>query len=178
MEIWKEIKGFENEYEISNLGNLRSKERKVNHYRSGFFRFYKSQPKKTRIGNDGYFKCSLKKDGQRFDFRVHRLVAEAFLENKENKKIINHINGIKTDNRVENLEWCTESENTAHAVKNRLIKTKLTDNQVLEIFKSKLSNRKLGKQYGVNGSIIWRIKNKKAYKHLWQQHYSYHGMSL
>lgn len=166
MEIWKKIIGFENQYEISNVGNLRSIDRLVDHYKGGK-RLYKGSIKKIRLNDKGYYRCNLKKEGKRYDFTVHRLVAIAFLENLDNnKKIINHINGIKTDNRVENLEWCTESENVIHAVKERLIKTKLTDNEVLDILKSNLSNRKLGDIYNVNSTIIWRIKNRKAYKHL------------
>jgi hypothetical protein len=171
MEIWKEVKGFENEYEVSNLGNLRSKDRFVKHYIEGANRFYKGQSKKIRLGKDGYYRCNLKKDSNRFNFRVHRLVAEAFIENKELKNYVNHINGIKTDNRVENLEWCSASENVIHAVEIGLIKTKINDIEALKIHSSKLSNRKLAKEYNVDSTIIWRIKNKKAYKHLWQQHY-------
>lgn len=171
MEIWKAIKGFEEQYEISNIGNLRSIDRVVKHSVDGFTRKYKGTKKNIRLTTDGYFKCNLKKDGKRFDFRVHRLVANAFIPNTENKPIINHKNGIKTDNRVENLEWCTSSENITHAIENRYIKTKLTDEEAIDIFNSVLSTRKLGSKYNVNASIIWRIKNKKAYKHLWHKHY-------
>jgi len=171
MEIWKSIKGFENEYEISNLGNLRSKDRFVKHYIKDANRFYKGQSKKVRLGNDGYYKCTLKKDSKRYDFRVHRLVAEAFIINIESECYVNHINGIKTDNRIENLEWCSASENVIHAVKIGLIKTKINDIEAIKIHYSKLSNRKLANEYNVNSSIIWRIKNKKAYKHLWHKHY-------
>lgn len=171
MEIWKEVKGFEDQYEISNQGNLRSKDRIVKHYIEGFTRNYKGQPKKVRLGNDGYFKCTLKQDGKIYHFRVHRLVAEAFLINNELNKYINHKNGIKTDNRIENLKWCSASENVIHAVEIGLIKTKLKDSEALDIFNSKLSNRKLAKEYNVDSTIIWRIKNKKAYKHLWHKHY-------
>lgn len=167
METWKSIKGFEDCYEISDLGNLRSKERFVKHYKGGV-RKYKSSNKNIRINRYGYLRCNLKKDGNRYDFSVHRLVAEAFLKNNENKKFINHKNGIKTDNRVCNLEWVSSSENIIHAVENRLIKTKLTDEQAIEIMNSDLSLRKLAKIYNVSNSIIWRIKNKKAYKHLWK----------
>lgn len=165
MEIWKKIIGFEKQYEISSIGNLRSIDRLVDHYRGGK-RLYKGSIKNTRLNDKGYYRCNLKKDGKRYDFTIHRLVAIAFLDKDENKEIINHINGIKSDNRIENLEWCTTSENVIHAVKERLIKTKLTDIQVLEILNSNLSNRKLAKIYGVNSTIIWRIKNRKAYKHL------------
>ena len=166
MEIWKNVVGFEEQYEISNLGNLRSKERFVKHWRGGE-RKYKSNFKNIRLNDKGYFRCNLKNEGKRYDFTIHKLVALAFIPNEENKPFINHKNGIKTDNRVENLEWCSASENVTHAVKNRLVKTKLTDEQAKEIFNSQLSNRKLAKIYNVTHGIIWRIKNKKAYKHLW-----------
>ena len=171
MEIWKAIKGFEEQYEVSNIGNIRSIDRIVKHYIEGVTRKYKGASKNIRLNDKGYFRCNLKKDGKRFDFTTHRLVAEAFIPNEESKPVVNHKNGIKTDNRVENLEWCTISENVIHATKNRLIKTKLTDKEALEIFNSLLSTRKLGEIYKVHASIIWRIKNKKAYKHLWQKHY-------
>ena len=130
-------------------------------------RKYKSNFKNIRLNDKGYFRCNLKNEGKRYDFTIHRLVALAFIPNEENKPFINHKNGIKTDNRVENLEWCNQSENVTHAVKNRLIKTKLTDEQAKKIFNSQLSNRKLAEIYDINHSIVWRIKNKKAYKHLW-----------
>ena len=171
MEICKPIKGFEKQYEVSNIGNIRSIDRVVKHYIEGFTRKYKGTAKNTRLSADGYLRCNLKNDGKRFDFRVHRLVAEAFILNEDNKPVINHKNGIKTDNRVENLEWCTISENVLHATKNRLIKTKLNDSEALDIFNSTLSTRKIGEIYGISSSIAWRIKNKKAYKHLWQKYY-------
>ena len=166
MEIWKNVAGFENEYEISSLGNLRSKERFVKHYKGGL-RKYKPSLKNQRLNKNGYKRCNLKINNKRFDFTIHQLVARAFLQSDINRIFVNHKNGIKTDNRVENLEWVTLSENTIHAVKERLIKTKLTDIQVLEISNNKLSTRKIAKLYGVNSNTIWRIKNKKSYKHLW-----------
>lgn len=165
MENWKKVVGFEEQYEISNIGNLRSVDRLVDHYKGGK-RLYKGTNKKLRLNKDGYFRCNLKNKGKRFDFTIHRLVAISFLEKPIGKDFVNHINGIKTDNRVENLEWCTCGENTIHAVKERLIKTKLNDAQAMEIKNSKLSNRKLGKIYNIDSTIVWRIKNNKAYKHL------------
>jgi hypothetical protein len=167
MENWKQIVGFENLYEISDLGNLRSVERYVKHYKGGL-RLYKGMCKTNRLNSKGYLRCNLKSEGNSKDCTIHRLVAMAFIDNHSNKPAVNHINGIKTDNRVENLEWVTQSENVVHAVETRLIKTRLTDVQALEIFNSKLSLRKLGKIYSVNSSIIWRIKNKQAYKHLFK----------
>lgn len=162
MEIWKDIKDYENYYEVSNLGNIRSK----NHYSVlGQKRFYKSKEIKTIIDN-GYFRVSLYIGTKKNTLRLHRIIAIAFINNIENKPQVNHINGIKTDNRVENLEWCTSSENVTHAYKNNLIKTKLSKKDVIDIFNDNNSQRLIAKKYNVSQGIISRIKNKKVYKYL------------
>lgn len=165
-EIWKPIVGFEQQYEISNKGKIRSIDRYVDHWRGGK-RLYKGTPKNERLNGKGYYRCNLKNKGSRYDFTVHRLVAMAFIPNPQNYREVNHKDGIKTNNCVENLEWCSSSQNTIHAVKNRLIKCKLTDKQAIEIHDSDMPIRKLGDMYGINSVIAWRIKNEKAYKHLW-----------
>ena len=94
------VKGYENLYEVSNLG-------RVSNYRKVL---------KTYTLNSGYLAMKLVKDGGRKSVLLHRLVAEHFIPNPENKLEVNHINGDKTDNRVENLEWVTSSENKKHAL--------------------------------------------------------------
>ena len=115
-EIWKPINGFRDVYEVSNLGRVRSKDHLVklrgNHLRMQYGRILKNVP----CGR-GYNRVSLVFDNQKCKmYKIHRLVAEAFIPNPEKKPFINHINCIRDDNRLENLEWCTPKENIQHAV--------------------------------------------------------------
>ena len=101
MEIWKDIKGFEGKYEISNLGRIRSLSRfKVGKSNSSFIT--KERILSLSFNKDGYKKCSLHKNGKRFTYQVHRLVAEAFIPNISNLPQVNHKDWDRTNNRVEN----------------------------------------------------------------------------
>jgi len=127
---------------------------------------------------DGYFIVALCKDGKATTRNVHRLIAETFIENSSNeKKIVNHKDCNKLNNSVENLEWCSYSENAAHAVKNgkikarpyfcsQNVKSKLTVEQVLTILTlkesgSKISSRELAKCFNVTKNAILGIRKHK-----------------
>lgn len=105
-EVWKDVVGYEGIYQVSNLGQL--KNIKHNRLLTGAINRY------------GYVSVVLIKDKKVKNTRMHRLIAETFIPNPKNKNQVNHINGIKTDNRVENLEWVSNHENVIHAWENGL----------------------------------------------------------
>jgi hypothetical protein len=183
MEIWKDIKGFEGSYQISNMGNVRSLDREVKS-KVGY-RKIKGMYLKFLIDKDGYHSVNLKKKQLSYKLRVHRLVCDAFIENIDNKPQVNHINGIKNDNRLINLEWASLSENRKHAYSTGLQNginrrgeknnfTKLTSKQVIEIrelYTCKLTGKKnkngcltmkeIAKMYGITSGAVQRIVSKK-----------------
>lgn len=102
MEIWKEIKGYEGLYEVSSEGRVKSLGRKPGIMKPGLSR--------------GYLKIGLVKDGIKSMFRIHRLVAGAFIPNPDDKPEVDHIDGDRKNNRVENLRWMTHKENNNNPV--------------------------------------------------------------
>lgn len=118
-EIWKDIEGYEGLYQVSNLGRIKSLERYRKTRSGGVTKIPEKEivPHET---NKGYLRAGLYKEGERTGFSVHRLVAKAFIPNIENKDTVNHINGNKHDNRVDNLEWNTYNENNKHALSSGL----------------------------------------------------------
>lgn len=103
-EIWKDIDGYDGLYQVSNLGNVRS-------FKRGKLRIMAFSTNKY-----GYHKITLHDNKVKKHTTIHQLVAKAFIPNPENKPQVNHINGIRNDNRLENLEWCTAKENTNHSI--------------------------------------------------------------
>lgn len=115
-EIWKPIKGYETKYEISNKGRVKS----LNYLRTN-----KPQIMSPKDNGKGYQEIILCKDGTYIHHYIHRLVGEAFIPNPNNLPEINHINEIKNDNRVENLEWCDHLYNNRYNDRGKKIGDKL-----------------------------------------------------
>ena len=123
-EIWRDIKGFERYYRVSSTGRVMGLKRTVDKV-NGRRQTMNEKILLNHLSNIGYMTVNLHKDGKLFTSYVHRLVLETFLPNLLNKQTVNHKNGIKTDNRLENLEWATYGENNKHAYSIGLKKGKI-----------------------------------------------------
>ena len=158
-EYWKDIEGFPN-YQISNLGNVWSK--KTNRI---------LKPYKT---NRGYLTVGFWLDGKKKRLSIHRLVAQAFLTNPQNFPEVNHINGYKTDNNLDNLEWATGRNNILHAYQAGLRKTKLSETQVVEIrnlIQQGLTQREIAFKFNVSHSTIGEINRCKIWTSVARSYY-------
>lgn len=167
-EVWKVVDGYGGIYSVSNFGRIKTKTRKQ--LRSdGTYMTYNGKILKQSNGSgrkEGYKLIHFYGDHGRDTWQVHRVVAIAFIPNPENKPCVNHINGIKDDNRVENLEWATYAENNAHALDTGLkeqtpnsYKSKLTKldyearKDIIENYKCKVKGFTFvdfAKKYGVD----------------------------
>lgn len=115
-EIWKPIPNFEGFYEVSNLGRVKALKRKKNCNKG--WGWIKEHIMKQTTANSEYYRVPLtNKEHIKKYYLVHRLVAETFIENENSYPIVNHIDGNKLNNNVDNLEWCTYQENIKHAIK-------------------------------------------------------------
>lgn len=175
-EIWKDIVGYEGLYQVSNLGRLK----RISRVRSDGKLLKELIKKNTPRKGDGYLQISLGTRSHTQKSRyLHQIVATAFIPNPENKRFVNHKNGIKADNRVENLEWCTYQENMDHAVETGLQNTKGENNlqhklkevTVLEIrskYDPNISKplKKLSIEFGLPNWHIHSIVKRKTWKHI------------
>lgn len=117
-EIWKDIKGYENLYQVSSFGRVKSLKRILVFLDKNNVEIKRKANKRIlnlSICPEGYYFCHICKNGECKNIKVHRLVAENFLENKNNYPCVNHIDGNKLNNNVNNLEWCTYSHNVKEA---------------------------------------------------------------
>lgn len=164
IESWKDVVGYENEYEVSNLGNVRRKQKTL----------------AISVSLHGYQNISLSKNGKVKTHLVHRLVAKAFLENKEDREQVNHKDCSKTNNNVDNLEWVTPQENIDHAVENQLQRVqsgennnmvKLTEKDVLfirEMLEDGLTAYSIHRDYypALHLQTIYGIKQRRLWNHI------------
>ena len=126
IEIWKDIKGYDGIYQISNFGRVRSVDRVVYgrlSYKNG--RLVKGKLLSLRKGKEGYVRVNLNKDGIKTTYDVHKLVADAFMDNPSNLPQINHKDENKTNNHVGNLEYCDSYYNTNYGTRNARISNSL-----------------------------------------------------
>lgn len=162
----KNIEGYDN-YKITNAGEVISIKRNKEIILS------------SRINKGGYYYVNLCKNGKYKSKAIHKLVANAFIDNPLKLNVVNHIDGDKLNNNSSNLEFCTMSQNSKHAVEFGLIITKkgedcswakLSESDVISIrerySKSEISYSKLAKEYNVSKSTILQIINKKIWKHI------------
>lgn len=175
-EIWKDIPNYEGLYQASNLGKIKSLTRIVNR-RGNTTRTVFEKILITMSDGKGYRLVNLNKLGVTKMYTIHRLILSTFVKNIENKPQVNHINGIKNDNRLVNLEWVTISENGFHAYKNGLQisakgekanGSKLKNEQILEIRKigKTLPIKELANLYNISISTISMIINNKIWTHI------------
>lgn len=157
MSEWKPIKDYEDSYKISNDGQIRSIDKYVNtsnQYNAKSKRLIKGKLLHP-IFNGQYYVVGLSKKSNCKQFFIHRLVAQAFIENKDNLPCINHKNGNKLDNRVKNLEWCTQAYNTKDAWKNGLINIpKGSKNKMYGKYSENANASKIVYQYDKNMNFI------------------------
>lgn len=184
-EIWRDIKGYEGYYQVSTLGRVRSLDRTIKVIKTSpkgkvfvSERFYKGKIMSYKKLEKFYPSVALSKHGKNKHFMIHKLVAETFIPNIESKKCVNHINNVKYDNRIENLEWCTYSENSLHAVNysktwylgEQQKNSKLTEKDVymiLDLLRQKNYKQKhIASFFGVTPSIISTIKLNTAWKYI------------
>lgn len=177
-EVWKDINGYEGCYQVSNLGRIKSLDRMTNNQYGEYF--MKGRILKNSIIKDkGYCRVSLNNGNGKISKRVHRLVAEAFILNPENKPEVNHKDGNKLNNCVSNLEWCTNKENIEHSIRTGLKKhcngcsnssSKFTEEDIIFIRKNykkrdpMYGGVALARRYSCCTQTIYDIVTKKHYK--------------
>lgn len=177
-EIWKDIPGYEGLYQVSNLGRVKSLERSVIKGQGGLYKIEEKIMKGSKDGS-GYLFVQLCKEGKRKFYKIHRLVASAFLDNPNNLSELNHKDEDKTNNRVDNLEWCNHKYNSNYGSRNERV-AKAISIPVLQFSKTGEfihkwdSATEASRVLGINQGNIWSClkgKYKSAYGFIWHYHY-------
>lgn len=173
-ETWVNVNGFEM-YEVSSHGNIRT-----SYINSRLFD-KENKTKKLKIGADGYYQVQLYNSTSKKTFRVNRLVAIHFLENNNNYPVVNHKDGNKLNNYVDNLEWCTLSHNGLHAYANNLVdiskfrgannkNTKIANDDVIVIrkmfFEDKIGQITIAEKFNVSKNLISAIMTGRTWGYI------------
>lgn len=183
-EKWESIENYNGKYEVSNMGRVKSLCDKNGRKRELILT--------PRISKNGYLYVNLWGNSKSKTYKIHRLVAEKFCAKNDNPQCVNHINGVKTDNRAENLEWCSYSYNTKHALQNGLMKATIGEKDGMygvhgkdhpsskpllqydlqgNFIKEWENAVEAGKVLGYNGSSIQRCargERKSAFGYIWK----------
>ena len=179
-EVWVPAIGFEKHYEVSNLGKVRSLDRLAKNSRGDGYRIWKGRELSLNLKNNRkYINCKLSVDGKTYTRQLHWLILASFkLKPSAEKYHVNHIDGDKRNNRLDNLEWVTPQENIRHAVETGLHKpakgsnnglSKLNEETVLSIKKDMalgFLNVEIAKKYNITFKMVSDIKTGKTWKHL------------
>lgn len=176
-EIWKDIEGYEKSYKVSNYGRVKSLDRNIT-YSNGRICNHKGKILSPMLSNNGYLYVHLLENTKRVKYSVHRLVAETFIKNDENKLEVNHKNGLKLDNRLKNLEWSTRQENVDHSYKIGLCNQTGSNNTAAKLSKKdilkikwalkylNIKQREISEIFNISESQISKIKYEKNWKNI------------
>lgn len=176
-EIWKPVAGYEGIYEVSNLGRVRSLDREVAN-RWGTTRKVAGTIRVISVKREGYCFVNLFRKQRGKPMYVHRLVAIAFIPNPEGLPQVNHLDGDKSNNRADNLEWCSGSENCFHAIREGIYEhargessatAKLTEPEVSEIrrlWSAGMLQKDIAARFGVGRKAITKIVNRQRWRHV------------
>ena len=173
-EIWAKVPDYELIYEVSNLGRIKRLRYLRKNLLTGTMSVFEERILKPFSLKNGYLLVDLCKNNTKKKYLLHRIVAMSFIPNNENKDQVNHINGIKTDNRAINLEWNTRSENQKHAIRIGLrhargennSQRKLNDNMVMSILNDKRPYKIISNEYNVSIPTISDIKRGYSWTHI------------
>ena len=169
-EVWRPIKRYEGLYEVSNLGRVKSLERTICAKNTAKPYTIKQRILKQAPNNQGYLTVALSKEGKSRTFKVHALVASAFLGKRPDKQEVRHGKGGKLDNSVQNLSYGTHEDNERDKIRDKTSNHKFSAGEILEIrqihHEGQLNVSQLSVLYAVDKACIHKIVNYKSYKHV------------